>query len=139
MRLIINIPAYNEESVIGKTVREMPRHFNGVDEVLIQIVDDGSSDRTAEVAKEAGADFVLKHSINRKLGVAFATASENALKEGADIMVTIDADGQFDSGEIQKLLDPILENKADMVIGDRFSESSAKNIPWIKDFFNRLP
>lgn len=138
MRLIINIPAYNEESVIGKTVREMPRHFNGVDEVLIQIVDDGSSDRTAEVAKEAGADFVLKHSINRKLGVAFATASENALKEGADIMVNIDADGQFDSGEIQKLLDPILENKADMVIGDRFSESSAKNIPWIKDFFNRL-
>ena len=68
----------------------------------------------------------------------FATASENALKEGADIMVNIDADGQFDSAEIQKLIDPILENQADMVVGDRFSESSAKNIPWMKDFFNRL-
>lgn len=138
MRLIINIPAYNEEAVIGNTIKNMPRAYRGIDEVKIQVVDDGSSDRTSEVAREAGADFVLRHSINRRLGVMFATASENALKEGADIMVNIDADGQFDSGEIQSLLDPILENKADMVVGDRFSESSAKNIPWIKDFFNRL-
>ncbi len=138
MRLIINIPAYNEESVIGKTIKNMPRHYEGIDEVLIQVVDDGSSDRTAEVAKESGADFVLKHGINRRLGVMFATASENALREGADIMVNIDADGQFDSAEIQKLIDPVLQNQADMVVGDRFSQSSAKNIPWIKDFFNRL-
>ncbi|MBP9728430.1 MAG: glycosyltransferase family 2 protein [Candidatus Moranbacteria bacterium] len=138
MRLIINMPAYNEEAVIGQTIRNMPRHYTGIDEVLIQVVDDGSSDHTAEVAKEAGADFVLKHGINRKLGVMFATASENALKNGADIMVNIDADGQFDSAEIQKLIDPILHNQADMVVGDRFSQSSAKNIPWIKDFFNRL-
>ncbi len=138
MRLIINIPAYNEESVIGDTIKNMPRQYTGVDEVLIQIVDDGSSDRTADVAKEAGANFVLRHGINRRLGVMFATATENALKEGADIMVNIDADGQFDSKEIQKLIDPILHNQADMVVGDRFSQSSAKNIPWIKDFFNRL-
>ncbi|MFA9261909.1 MAG: glycosyltransferase family 2 protein [Undibacterium sp.] len=138
MRLIINIPAYNEEGVIGKTITNMPRHFDGIDEVLVQVVDDGSSDRTAEVAKEAGADFVLKHGINRRLGVMFATATENALKEGADIMVNIDADGQFDSKEIQKLIDPILRFEADMVVGDRFSESSAKNIPWIKDALNRL-
>lgn len=138
MRLIINIPAYNEESVIGNTIRTMPRHYDGIDEVLIQVVDDGSSDRTADVAKEAGADFVLRHGINRRLGVMFATASENALKEGADIMVNIDADGQFDAKEIQKLIDPILDHRADMVVGDRFSESSAKNIPWLKDFFNRL-
>ena len=97
MRLIINIPAYNEEGVIGKTIQNMPRQFRGIDEVLLQVVDDGSSDRTADVAKEAGANFVLKHGINRRLGVMFATASENALKEGADIMVNIDADGQFDS------------------------------------------
>jgi glycosyltransferase involved in cell wall biosynthesis len=68
----------------------------------------------------------------------FATATENALREDADIMVNIDADGQFDSAEIQKMIDPILTNQADMVVGDRFSESSAKNIPWMKDFFNRL-
>ena len=138
MRLIINIPAYNEASVIGKTISKMPRQFTGIDEVLIQVVDDGSTDGTAQVAKEAGADFVLRHGINRRLGVMFATATENALKEGADIMVNIDADGQFDSGEIQKLIDPILRFEADMVVGDRFSESSAKNIPWIKDVLNRL-
>jgi glycosyltransferase involved in cell wall biosynthesis len=138
MRLIINIPAYNEEAVIGTTVRNMPRHFGGIDEVLVQVVDDGSSDQTAKIAEEAGADFVLRHGINRKLGVMFATATENALLKGADIMVNIDADGQFDSAEIQKLIDPILHNQADMVVGDRFSDVSAKNIPWIKDFFNRL-
>ena len=138
MRLIINIPAYNEEEKIGETIKRIPRQFKGINEVLIQIVDDGSTDRTADAAREAGADFVLKHGINRKLGVMFATASENALKEGADIMVNIDADGQFDSAEIQTLIDPILNNQADMVVGDRFSQSSAHNIPWIKDFFNRL-
>lgn len=138
MRLIINMPAYNEEAVIGDTIKQMPRHFNGIDEVFIQVVDDGSTDQTARIAKEAGADFVLRHGINRRLGVMFATASENALREGADIMVNIDADGQFDSSEIQKLIDPILKNQSDMVVGDRFSQSSAKNIPWTKDFFNRL-
>lgn len=138
MRLIVNLPAFNEEEKIASTIKNIPRHFDGVDEVLVQVVDDGSSDHTADVAKAAGANFVLKHNINRRLGVMFTTASENALKEGADIMVNIDADGQFDSGEIQKLIDPILHNKADMVVGDRFSQSSAKNIPWVKDFFNRL-
>ncbi len=138
MRLIVNIPAYNEEEKIQETIKRIPRRFEGVSEVLIQVVDDGSSDRTAQVAREAGANFVLLHGINRRLGVMFATASENALKEGADIMVNIDADGQFDPNEIPKLLHPILTNQADMVIGDRFSQSTAKNIPWIKDFFNRL-
>ncbi len=138
MRLIINIPAYNEAAVIGKTIANMPRAYRGIDEVKIQVVDDGSSDETSEVARAAGADYVLRHSINRRLGVMFATASENALREGADIMVNIDADGQFDAQEIQLLIDPILENRADMVVGDRFSRSTAKNIPFLKDFFNRL-
>ncbi|MBP6889330.1 MAG: glycosyltransferase family 2 protein [Candidatus Moranbacteria bacterium] len=138
MRLIINIPAYNEEEKIRETIKRIPRQFEGIDEVFLQVVDDGSSDNTAKAAKEAGADFVLLHGINRRLGVMFATASENALKEGADIMVNIDADGQFDPHEISKLLHPILTNQADMVVGDRFSQSTAKNIPWIKDFFNRL-
>lgn len=138
MKLIVNIPAYNEEEKIGETIQHIPRHFDGIDTVLIQVVDDGSSDRTAAVAKEAGADFVLPHGINRRLGVMFATASENALKEGADIMVNIDADGQFDPKEITKLIQPIITYQADMVIGDRFSHLTATNIPWVKDFFNRL-
>ncbi len=138
MKLIVNIPAYNEEEKIGETIQHIPRHFDGIDTVLIQVVDDGSSDRTVAVAKEAGADFVLLHGINRRLGVMFATASENALKEGADIMVNIDADGQFDPKEITKLIQPIITYQADMVIGDRFSHLTAANIPWVKDFFNRL-
>ncbi len=138
MRLIINIPAYNEEDKIGQTIKRIPRSFPGIDEVLIQVIDDGSTDGTATAAKAAGAEFVISHGVNRKLGVMFASATENALREGADIMVNIDADGQFDPLEIPKLINPILQHQADMVIGDRFSEDSAKNIPWIKDFFNRL-
>ncbi|HCJ45635.1 MAG: glycosyl transferase [Candidatus Moranbacteria bacterium CG_4_10_14_3_um_filter_41_65] len=138
MKLIVNLPAYNEEEKIAETIGRIPRTFQGIDEVLVQVIDDGSIDHTAEEARKGGADIVILQNGNRGLGVMFATASENALKCGADIMINIDADGQFDSSEIQKLIDPILNNKADMVVGDRFSESSAKNIPWIKDFFNRL-
>ncbi len=138
MRLIVNIPAYNEREKISETIKRIPREYNGIDEVLIQVIDDGSTDGTAAAARAAGAEHVISHGINRKLGVMFATASDNALRAGADIMVNIDADGQFDPQEIQKLLDPILHHQADMVIGDRFSQHSAKNIPWIKDFFNRL-
>ena len=138
MRLIVNIPAYNEAEKIGETIKRIPRQFTGIDEVFIQVIDDGSTDGTAAAARTAGAEYVISHGMNRKLGVMFATASENALRNGADIMVNIDADGQFDSHEIQKLLNPILHHQADMVIGDRFSQDSAKNIPWVKDFFNRL-
>lgn len=138
MKLIVNIPAYNEEKKIGETIGRIPRTFAGIREVLIQVVDDGSTDQTAQVARAAGADFVLSHTINRKLGVMFATASENALSQGADIMVNIDADGQFDPADIQKLIDPILKRQADMVVGNRFAEHKAENIPWAKDFLNRL-
>lgn len=138
MKLIVNLPAFNEEEKIGQTIKRIPRKFNGIDEVLIQVVNDGSKDKTAEVSREAGADIVVSHNTNRGIGVVFKTAVTNALENGADIMVNIDADGQFDPNDIQKLIDPVLKGEADMVIADRFGKHKAKNIPWIKDFLNRF-
>ena len=138
MRLIVNIPAYNEAEKIGETIRKIPRHFDGIDEVLIQIVDDGSHDGTAKIAREAGADFVVSHPGNRGIGKTFRTSVENALENGADFMVNIDADGQFDPNDIEKLLRPVIDGKADLVTADRFSEHKAENIPFIKDILNRF-
>jgi len=138
MKLIINIPAYNEAEVIGETIKGLPRSFDGVDEVLVQVVDDGSHDGTADVARAAGADIIVSHTTNRRLGAVFNTAVETALAHGADIMVNIDADGQFDAGEIPKLLAPILDGRADMTIGERFADGVAHNIPFLKRHLNRL-
>ncbi len=138
MKLIINIPAFNEAESIGKTIKNLPRSFNGIDEVLIQVVDDGSKDGTADIAREAGADIVVSHTTNRRLGATFNTAVESALNNGVDIMINIDADGQFDSGEIPSLLKPVLTGKADMTVGDRFKQGSADGIPVIKNALNKL-
>jgi len=138
MKLIINIPAFNEAEDIGKTIRAIPREFLGFSEVLIQVVDDGSTDDTAKVATDAGADIVVSHDRNRRLGETFNTAVDSALEHGADVMVNFDADGQFDADEIKDLLAPILSGEADMTVGDRFSQNSAKNIPAVKNFINRL-
>jgi glycosyltransferase involved in cell wall biosynthesis len=137
-KLIINIPAYNEEEVVGKTIKQMPRQFAGIDQVLIQVIDDGSKDQTAQVAKEAGADIVISHETNRRLGATFNTAVESAINHGADIMVNIDADGQFDSQQIPEMLAPILSGEADITIGDRFNKGSADGIPFLKNLLNRL-
>ena len=138
MRLIVNLPAYNEEEKIGETIKRIPRQISAIDKILVQVIDDGSRDKTVEVAKEAGADIIFSHQVNRGIGVTFRTAVEKALENGADIMVNMDADGQFDPNDIQKLIAPILKNEKDMVIADRFGEHRAKNIPWAKDFLNRF-
>lgn len=138
MRLIVNIPAYNEAEKIGQTIKSIPRNFDGIDEVFVQVVDDGSKDDTARVAREAGADFVVSHDGNRGIGKAFRTSVESALANGADIMINIDADGQFDPNDIAKLISPVLGGKADLVTADRFSEHKAENIPFVKDSLNRL-
>lgn len=138
MKLIINIPAFNEEAALGKTIARIARIYEGIDEVHIHVIDDGSRDKTAQVAREAGADLVYSHEVNRGIGKTFRTAVEKALEAGADIMINIDADGQFDPNDIPKLLAPILEGKADMVIASRFGTHKAKNIPGIKDRLNRV-
>ena len=138
MRLIVNLPAFNEEAKIGNTLRRIPRVLSGVDEILVQVIDDGSKDRTAAIAREAGADFVYSNGVNCGIGKTFRHAVESALANGADIMVNIDADGQFDPLDIEKLVRPVLNGQADLVSADRFSYHKAKNIPWIKDFLNRF-
>lgn len=148
MKLIVNIPAYNEEKDLGKTIGRIKESFNlefyssgkgkVIAEKLVQVVDDGSTDRTAEVASESGADIVISYKPNRRLAYSFKQAVENSLRSGADYMVNIDADGQFDPADIPKLLEPILDGQADMVIANRFGDHEAKNIPWIRDSLNRL-
>ncbi len=138
MRLIVNIPAYNEEEKIGETIARIPSSFSGVDEVIVQVVDDGSKDGTGKAARGAGVTLVRTHPTNRGIGKTFRTAVEFALENGADIMVNIDADGQFEPKDIQKLIDPILSGESEIVSADRFDHLRAKNIPFVKDALNRL-
>lgn len=138
MRLIVNLPAFNEEEKIGETIKRIPKKFNGIDEVKIHVINDGSKDKTVEVSKAAGADLVFSHETNRGIGIVFRTAVEKALENGADIMVNIDADGQFDPNDIQKIIDPIIDGKADIVSADRFGEHKAKNMPAAKYYLNRF-
>ena len=147
MKLIVNIPAYNEQEKIGETVTRIKNSFNDVfysgqgakiSEKLIQVIDDGSTDKTAEIAKDAGADIIISYKPNRRLAYSFKQAVENSLKVGADLMVNIDADGQFDPHDIPSLLAPILDGQADMVIANRFGEHKAKNIPWIRKTLNKF-
>lgn len=138
MKLIVNIPAFNEEEKIGETIKRIPRQFPGIDEIFVQVIDDGSRDNTVEVAKKAGADFVHSQGVNRGIGITFRTSVEKALENKADIMVNIDADGQFDPDDISKILEPILKKEADMVSADRFSKNTAINIPAVKKNLNRF-
>lgn len=138
MKLVVNIPAFNEEEKIAETIKRIPRNISGIDEIFIQVVDDGSEDKTVQRAQEAGANFVFSHNVNRGIGITFRTSVGKALRNGADIMVNIDADGQFNADDISKIIKPILSGKADMVSADRFGEHKPKNIPWIKSFLNRI-
>ena len=147
MKLIVNIPAYNEEERIAQTIERIRNSFKDdfykkgdgskITEKLIQVVDDGSSDKTAEIA-EKSADILISYKPNRRLAYSFKQAVESSLEKGADIMVNIDADGQFDPNDIPKLLKPILERKVDMVVASRFGEHKVKNMPRVKNVLNRI-
>ena len=133
------IPAYNEEQSIGNVIHEIPRKIGGIDDVKVLVIDDGSTDRTVEVAEKAGADKIISHSENKGVGAAFQTGLDNALKMSGDIIVNIDADGQFDPKEIPKLIKPILENKADAVIGSRFLDKTLEpKMPTMKKIGNKV-
>ncbi len=138
MRMIINMPAYNEVDKIATTIKKIPRSYEGITDVLIQVINDGSTDDTAQASRDAGADIVITHPTNRGLGKMFHTMRKSALENKADILVNIDADGQFNPQDISKLITPILNDKADMVLADRFSGTDAKDIPFLKDKLNRL-
>jgi glycosyltransferase involved in cell wall biosynthesis len=119
MKLIVTIPAYNEEKTITSVIKEIPRNISGIDRVEVLVLNDGSYDKTVEVAKNAGADYVISHKENKGLAVTFKDAVEEALKKGADIIVNTDADNHYNQSKIPQLIDPIIGNNADIVIGSR--------------------
>lgn len=138
MRLIVNLPAFNEAEKIAETIQRIPRQVAGFDEVLVQVIDDGSADETLAEANRGGADFIYSNGVNRGIGKTFRHAAERALENQADVMVNIDADGQFDPEDIKSLVAPILAYQADLVSADRFDHLAAKNIPFLKNILNRL-
>ena len=119
MKLIIQIPCYNEESTLPLTLHDLPRTLPGIDEIEYLIVDDGSGDRTAEVARELGVHHIVRHRNNRGLAAAFVSGLEAGLAAGADIIVNTDADNQYCGDDVSCLVEPILQGSADIVIGDR--------------------
>jgi glycosyltransferase involved in cell wall biosynthesis len=119
MKLIIQIPCFNEELTLPATLAELPRELPGIDEVEWLVVDDGSTDRTVEVAREQGVDHIVRLTNNKGLAEAFQAGLDACLKLGADIIVNTDADNQYHGGDVPKLVAPILAGEADMVIGDR--------------------
>lgn len=135
MKLVVTIPAYNEEKTIGSVISEIPKSC--CDEVEIVVIDDGSTDSTVIEAKKSGADKIISFKENRGLAAAFRQGLETALDSGADIIVNIDADAQYDGKEIPELIKPIVEDKADIVLGSRF-KGTIEYMPVSKRIGNRL-
>jgi glycosyltransferase involved in cell wall biosynthesis len=119
MKLIVQIPCYNEETTLPQTVRDIPRQIEGVEQIEILIIDDGSKDQTVESAKKAGVDHIVKNISNKGLARTFLAGLDASLRLGADIIVNTDGDNQYKGQDIPKLIDPILKGKADIVIGNR--------------------
>ncbi len=137
-RLAVIVPALDEERTVGDVVRGISRLAPGIGRVDVVVVDDGSSDRTAEAAREAGAE-VVRHDSRRGVGAAFATGIDAALRLGADYVVNIDADGQFDPADIPKLLEPLLRDEADFVTCTRFALPDYEpEMPRLKRWGNRM-
>ncbi len=132
MKLIIQIPCLNEEASLPTTLAALPRTLPGIDCVEWLIVDDGSTDRTVEVARELGVDHVVRFGTNQGLARAFMAGLEGAIRAGADIIVNTDADNQYDSADIPKLIEPILAGRAEMVIGARPIDEITHFSPWKK-------
>ncbi len=119
IKLIIQIPCFNEEETLPLTLADLPRAVPGVDIVEWLVVDDGSTDRTVEVARELGVDHIVSHGRNRGLAVAFMTGLDSCLRAGADVIVNTDADNQYRGSSIPDLVVPVLAQRADMVVGER--------------------
>ncbi len=136
-KLIIQIPCYNEEATLGLTLSQLPRQLPGVDKVEWLIINDGSRDRTVEVAKACGVDHIVDLGTNRGLAKGFMAGIEASLKAGADIIVNTDADNQYCAADIPKLIAPILDRQAEIVIGARPIQN-IKHFSPIKKFLQRL-
>ena len=119
MKLIIIIPAYNEEKTIADVIAQIPRNIEGINEIKIFVINDGSADNTKKIALASSADRIIDNKKNLGLARTFQAGLLAALKEGADIIINTDADGQYNQEQIPELIKPILEKRSDIVIGDR--------------------
>lgn len=137
MKLVVMIPAHNEEKTIENVIKEVPREIKGIDEVEVLVINDGSTDKTVEVAKEAGADKIVGFKRNKGLAPAFRAGLENALAMGADIIVNTDADFQYNQAQIPDLIKPVLDGEADIVLGSRF-KGCIEYMPLQKRIGNKL-
>jgi glycosyltransferase involved in cell wall biosynthesis len=137
MKLVIQIPAFNEEATIAQALRELPKKIDGVTSIETLVIDDGSSDKTADAARKAGATHVLQLKTHRGLAAAFVAGIDAALRLGADVIVNTDADNQYLAADIARLVAPIIKGSAEVVIGDRDVASSPHMSP-LKKFLQRL-
>jgi glycosyltransferase involved in cell wall biosynthesis len=136
MKLVVIIPSLNEEKTIATVIKGVPTQITGIDEIEVVIINDGSSDKTATIAQSAGA-IVINHPQNLGVGAAFHTGIKQALQRGADIIVNMDADGQFNPQDIPSLIQPILKNKAQFVTCTRFGRPDySPTMPYIKKLGN---
>jgi glycosyltransferase involved in cell wall biosynthesis len=137
VKLIIQIPCLNEEKTLPATLKDLPKTIEGVDVIRTMVIDDGSTDRTVKVAKEQNVDHIVRLTNNKGLAKAFIHGINHSLKMGADIIVNTDADNQYCGHDIPKLIGPILEGKADIVIGDRQVET-IRHFSRFKIFLQKL-
>ncbi len=131
MKLIIQIPCYNEEETLPVTYRDLPDSIIGISSIETLIINDGSSDKTIEVARKLGVNHIVDLKGNKGLARAFSAGIENCLRLGADIIVNTDGDNQYNGADIKKLVIPIVEGKADVVIGDR-DTNNIEHFSWVK-------
>jgi glycosyltransferase involved in cell wall biosynthesis len=137
VKLIIQIPCFNEEKTLPLTMKEIPRRFEGVDKVEVLVIDDGSTDRTVEVARESGVDHIVRLRIHKGLAEGYSAGLDACLRLGADLIVNTDADNQYRGDDIQRLIDPILAGEADMVVGDR-NVGAIQHFSFVKKRLQRL-
>jgi glycosyltransferase involved in cell wall biosynthesis len=137
MKLIVQIPAFNEEATIAQTLRDIPKKIDGITAIETVVIDDGSSDNTADAARKAGATHVVQLKTHRGLSAAFLAGINAALRLGADIIVNTDADNQYAGADIPKLVAPIIRGSADVVIGDR-EVSKSPHMSGFKRLLQRL-
>jgi glycosyltransferase involved in cell wall biosynthesis len=137
MKLVVQIPCYNEENTLAEALAGIPREIEGIDCVETLVIDDGSVDRTSEVARVNGVDHVVRFTRNKGLAQGFMAGLDAALRVGADVIVNTDADNQYSGADIPGLIAPILAGKADMVIGDR-SVGTLVHFSWTKQRLQTL-